>query len=216
MPSSVTSVYLDAAGAATTFLADQEVAAAWDRPSALAEFPVSGLAGHLARQITQVPALLALTDEGAAEGRETISVLDHYDRSAWIGAPLNAGVNMSIRQDGGDEAAGGPADLAKRTAAAAAELAGTLRERPADGLVFLPHAGWCLTLDGYLTTRLVEIVIHADDLAVSTGAPFPLPAPVTDLVLILLTRIAARRHGPEAVLRAFARRERAPETIVVF
>lgn len=216
MSSSVTSAYLDAAGAVATFLAGQEVAAAWDRPSALAEFPVSGLAGHLARQITQVPAVLALTDEGAAEGRETISVLDHYDRSAWVEAPLDAEVSASIRQDGGDEAAGGPADLAKRTAAAAAELGGSLRGRPPDSLVFLPHAGWCLTLDGYLTTRLVEIVIHADDLAVSTGAAFPLPAPATDLVLTTVTRIAARRHGPEAVLRAFARRERAPQTIVVF
>lgn len=216
MSSSVTSVYLDAAGAAATFLAGQEVAAVWDRPSALPEFGVGGLAGHLARQITQVPVLLALADEGATAGRETISALDHYGRITWVGAPLDAEVNVSIRQESDDEAAAGPADLAKRTADAVAELRDSLAGRPGDSRVFLPHAGWCLTLDGYLTTRLLEIVIHADDLAVSTGAPFPLPAAATDLVLTLLTRIAARRHGPEAVLRAFARRERAPETIVVF
>ena len=34
-----------------------------------------------------------------------------------------------------------------------------------------------------------------------------------DAVLALLTRLAARRHGPAAVLRALSRAERAPATI---
>jgi hypothetical protein len=38
----------------------------------------------------------------------------------------------------------------------------------------------------------------------------------TDTVLTLLTRLAARRHGPAAVLRALSRAERAPATIAAF
>jgi len=43
--------YLEAAGSAVALLSDPAVAAAWDRPSALAQLAVSGLAGHLARQV---------------------------------------------------------------------------------------------------------------------------------------------------------------------
>jgi hypothetical protein len=52
---------------------------------------------------------------------------------------------------------------------------------------------------------------------VSVGTETPaLPAEATDTVLILVTRIAASRLGAHTVLRAFARRERAPESVVIF
>ena len=64
---------------------------------------------------------------------------------------------------------------------------------------------------------MLEITIHLDDLAVSVHetAP-PLPAEAVDTVLTLLTRVAARRHGDIAVLRALSRQERAPATIAAF
>jgi hypothetical protein len=83
MPPSVTQTYLDASAATAEFLGSPAVAAAWDRPSALTESTVSGLAGHLARQITAVPALLADVSESAVDGRPTLSVLEHYDRIDW-------------------------------------------------------------------------------------------------------------------------------------
>jgi hypothetical protein len=217
MSSSVTATFLDASAATADFLGSPAVAAAWDRPSALAEFAVSGLAGHLARQVTQVPVLLAQADDSADNGHETISALEHYRRISWIGAALDADVNVSIRRGSDAEAVGGPVGLAKRTEQAAAELRATLPATPPERRVFLPQGPWCLTLDDYLTTRLLEIVIHTDDLAVSVGAQPPdLPEEATDTVLTLLTRIAASRLGPETVLRAFARKERAPASIAVF
>jgi hypothetical protein len=217
MAPSVTSTYLAAAATTAEFLASPAVAAAWDRPSALTELAVSGLAGHLARQITAVPGLLASATGSPAGGHETLSALEHYDRISWVGAPVDADVSVAVRRNGEEEAADGPADLAERTAEAVAGLGAALPEAPPGLLIFLPYAPWYLTLDGYLTTRLLEIVIHADDLAVSTGAePPPLPAEATDTVLTLLTRIAAARLGPEMVLCAFARKERAPASITVF
>jgi len=80
--------------------------------------------------------------------------------------------------------------------------------------VHVPWGPWALSLDDFLTTRLLEIAVHCDDLAVSVGVPTPpLDPPALDPVLALLTRLAVRRHGQAAVLRAFSRAERAPATI---
>jgi hypothetical protein len=74
-----------------------------------------------------------------------------------------------------------------------------------------------LLLPRHALTRIVEFAVHVDDLSVSVGIPIPnLPPQVTDTVLVLLTRLAAHRHGPTAVLRALSRAERAPATFAAF
>lgn len=61
---------------------------------------------------------------------------------------------------------------------------------------------------------MLELTVHLDDLAVSVGLATPeLPDPAFDPVLVLLARLAARRHGQAALLRALARAERAPAAI---
>jgi hypothetical protein len=78
----------------------------------------------------------------------------------------------------------------------------------------MPWVGWALTLDDFLTTRTMELAVHMDDLAVSVGLAAPgLPDDAFDPVLMLLSRLAARRHGQAALLRALARAERAPAAI---
>ncbi|HEY1178677.1 MAG TPA: hypothetical protein VGF17_21185, partial [Phytomonospora sp.] len=68
-----------------------------------------------------------------------------------------------------------------------------------------------------LVTRMMELVVHADDLAVSVGVPTPRFGESTvDTVLRLLTRLAVRRHGPTALLRSFSRAERAAKSIAAF
>jgi hypothetical protein len=58
------------------------------------------------------------------------------------------------------------------------------------------------------------VAVHCDDLAVSIGVDPPaLPADGLDLVIDMLGRLAARRHGPTALIRAFSRAERAPQSI---
>ncbi|MGH3387023.1 MAG: maleylpyruvate isomerase N-terminal domain-containing protein, partial [Nocardioidaceae bacterium] len=67
------------------------------------------------------------------------------------------------------------------------------------------------------TTRMMEIAVHSDDLAASVDVATPdLPAEVVDTVVDLLSRLAVRRHGPTAVLRALTRAERAPAGIAAF
>ena len=74
-----------------------------------------------------------------------------------------------------------------------------------------------MTLDDFLLTRLIELVVHSDDLAASVGLETPqLPADVVDPVVDLLARLAVHRHGPTAVIRTLSRAERAPATISAF
>ena len=202
--------YLHAARTAARLLADPAVAGAWERPSALSEFRVSGLAGHLGRQVSRVAEVVA----AAPSTQAPIPLLDHFDRSAWVAAGVEDPVSVSVREGGEKDAADGPDALAQRIAALVEQLATELPALPGDRVVDLPWAGWALTLDDFLATRILEICVHNDDLAFSVGAATPpQPEEVLDPVLVLLTRLAARRHGGTAVLRALSRSERAPETV---
>jgi hypothetical protein len=202
--------YLSAAGQALALLRDPAVAAAWDKPSALAEMTVGGLAGHLAYQIFSVSPVL---DEPSS-GQAPIPLLEHYARAVWIAAPLDSEANAGIRARAEGIGSDGAPSLIERAGAALAGQRAGLPRLPGDQAVFMPQVGWALSLDDFLTTRMMELAVHMDDLAVSVGLATPeLPDNAFDPVLIMLTRLAARRHGQAALVRALARAERAPEAI---
>ncbi|MEV4059578.1 maleylpyruvate isomerase N-terminal domain-containing protein [Nonomuraea dietziae] len=205
-------LYLTAAASAVALLRDQAVAAAWAKPSALTEFSVAGLAGHLAQQIFRVDLALDAEPNGSV-----IPLREHFARSAWVTAGLEHESNVSIRRGGEDAAAEGPGSLVALAQAGLDRLTVALRAEPADRVLGLPWAQWSLTLDDFLLTRLMELVVHSDDLAASVGIPTPeLPQDVIDPVVDLLARLAVHRHGPTAVIRALSRAERAPATISAF
>jgi hypothetical protein len=146
-----------------------------------------------------------------------ISLLEHYRRVLWIGAGLDDEISVRIRQGGEQEAVGGPAALVDRLDDAIGRLddqLSTADNRPVRISLWGP---WSLLLDDMLITRMMELAVHADDLAVSVGLPTPeLPGTAMDTVIDLLSRLAVRRHGQTAVLRALSRAERAPSTIAAF
>jgi Mycothiol maleylpyruvate isomerase N-terminal domain len=208
----VRETYLRTAGIAVALLSSPEVAAAWSELSALDKMTVGAVAAHLARQIHSVPEVLA-----QQPGERVIGVLDHYARSEWVGADLDAEVNQGTRRKAEVSAADGPAALASRTIGLLTQLHDVLAAEPGDRIVSLPWTSWSMTLDDFLVTRLVEIAVHTDDLACSVSLPTPaLPERVTDLVLAVLCQLAGRRHGVTSVLRALARSERAPASIAAF
>lgn len=206
--------FLATARAVAGLFRDPAVAGAWGEPSALPEFSVGGLTGHLAFQVLSLPEVLA-----APEPTEpTISLLDHYARVAWIDAALDDEINVRIRRGGDELAQEGAAALADRYDAAVASLARSLPAAAPDRVARLSLWGaWSMRLDDLLVTRMMELAVHADDLAVSVGVPTPpLPPAAVEAVVDLLSRLAVRRHGPTAVLRALSRAERAPATITAF
>jgi hypothetical protein len=202
--------FLEAAATASDLLADPAVASVWDAPSALQEMSVRGLAGHLARQIFHVTRVLA---QGRSD-EQPITLFEHYVRSDWRDADVDDDANVGIRRDAEREATSGPEALAAQARTTVDDLRRVLPAQPADLVVYLPWGPWALSLDDFLTTRMLEIAIHTDDLAVSVGVDTPaLPAAVIDPVVGLLASLAVQRHGATAVLRALSRAERAPATI---
>jgi hypothetical protein len=92
-----------------------------------------------------------------------------------------------------------------------------LAAQPADRAVLIPWAGWALRRDDFLTGRMLEIVVHGEDVAASVGFESPaLPASVLEPVLALLTGLAVRRHGQGTVVSALTRSERSGRPISAF
>ncbi|MFI5707483.1 maleylpyruvate isomerase N-terminal domain-containing protein [Kribbella sp. NPDC051620] len=205
--------FLSVGASAARLLREPAVSEAWSKPSALEEFSVGGLAGHLAYQVLAIPEIVA----APVPTEPTISVLDHYARVEWIDAGLDDEISLRIRSGGDLVAADGPVVLADRLDAALDQLTAGLPEiadRPVRISLWGP---WSLMLDDMLLTRLMELAVHSDDLAVSVGLPTPeLPPRAVETVLGLLTRLSVRRHGASAVLRTLSRAERAPGTITAF
>ncbi|MGW7241457.1 maleylpyruvate isomerase N-terminal domain-containing protein [Streptomyces sp. NPDC054804] len=210
---SLKNAYLETAAQAVALLDAPEVAASWEKPSALAQWTVGGLAGHLAYQVFSVdPAL-----EGPASEQEPIPVLEHYARALWIDAPLDGEINSGIRAKGEGISSDGARRLVERIRVSLDRQRTGLEEVQGDRVVFMPQTGWALRLDDFLVTRMVELSVHMDDLAVSVGLGAPeLPGDALDPVIALLTGLAVRRHGQAALLRALTRAERAPSAINVF
>jgi mycothiol maleylpyruvate isomerase-like protein len=205
--------YLVAAASAVALLRDPAVSGSWDKPSALMEFSVAGLAGHVAHQLVRVGDVLV----PHGEVQEPIPLIEHFSRSPWVQAGLDHESNLSVRRGGEAAAAAGPAVLVERAQALLEMQSAALAAEPADRVVHLPWSGWSLRLDDFLLTRLVELVVHSDDLAASVGVETPeLPASVIEPVVELLARLAVHRHGPTAVIRTLSRAERAPATISAF
>lgn len=202
--SDVRSVFLDVARAARPVVAASAVAERWDSASSLPEFSVRGLAGHLVRCVVTVPRYLESEPEPAGP---PIDPLAYYDR-ALVTADIHSTDNVGIRARGEEVAAGGHDALVELLDTAVTEAEATLARSAPDRLVRVVR-DLVLHLDDYLATRVVEIVVHIDDLAHSVGLPTPdLPPAALEAAIRYLVDLARYRHGDLAVVRALTRRER--------
>ena len=191
-----------------------EIAADWTGESSCEGMSVGGLTRHLAGQPASVVSLLRLDGSDGATA-ETIDVLEHYGRASWLREDADGETNRSIRATADREAADGPDAARDLLTLARADLEVVLAHPPPT--TYVPWQGWRLATDDFLVTRLMEMVVHADDLASSVRVATPQFGPtVLDPVFRLLTAIAARRHGQDALVRTLARPQRAPSTISAF
>lgn len=180
------------------------MSARWEEPSALELWSIKGLAGHLVRATTGVEQYLdadpAPSDEPITLGAYYVGALEDFD--------LASDLNKGIRQRGEDMAEQGYERLLELQQDVAERLRTRLENEPADRKVSI-FKGLVLLLDDYLMTRIVELSVHMDDLAVSIGVPTPgLPKDALDFAIDALVATGRNRHGDLAVLRALSRRER--------
>lgn len=204
--------FLDAVEVTLALLREPEVAARWDEPSALAEMAVGALADHLGGQV--LSGARGLTDPSWSARGEAVSLVEHYRRSVWVGASVDSEANVGIRESAAASAAAGPETVVARVQAARDSLSPWPEDAPET--MSMPHWEWSMTTDDFLTTRMMEMVVHADDLCAGLEVETPVfPPTVTGPVYALLLAIAEDQHGQAAVTRALTRQERAG-SIVVF
>ncbi len=203
----IQAIFLDAVASTGPLLGEPALVKQFDGPSALAEFSVRGLTGHLLRAVTSVEGYLDRPEPDRA-GTEAVSAAEYYATVIGDESDINSDVQRAVRQRGLEAAPDDPQEFPAVWAAAAERLSGRLATEPPDRLMQV-YGDLVLTLDDYLVTRLVELVVHGDDLAASLGVPPPqLNAAATGLVSGTLVEVARIRHGDIAVVRALARRER--------
>lgn len=186
----------------------------WSEGSACEGMTVGGLAHHLTGQLDTLVSLYA----AAPDDSKPIAPLEHYRRAAWVTSGHDDHVNVEIRTDADARAAGGPAaQLADRTAVALESLPAAVAGVGDGDPVLIPWQGWSLTAHDFAVTRLMEMVVHADDLAASVGVETPkFGDEAVRLVVDLLAGVAVHRHGQAAVVRALSRPQRAPRSISAF
>ena len=204
----VRGLVIEAVEAAAMLIGRDEVAARWSQPSALTGMTVGALCAHLVRAAGSVLAYLDRTDLAARPDGALLTPVTYFH------AAIDSPIHERIKEVSAAEATAGPAELAARCAEVAASMRSRLADEPSDRLV-AALGGRMLSLDDFCRTRLIEVLLHVDDLAVSVG----LPRPITNtdgpaIVIEVLIGIARMQHGDWALLHALARNER--RTVDVF
>ena len=200
--------FLAGAAEARGLIASREVAASWRDPSALEHLDVGAVAGHLARAAFVVIGYLdASVPDPGPEASEMLTANEYFERiiSASSGSD---DAHAGIRARAAEEAAGGQDALVVRLDATLRQLDDRFTSEPAERAVTVA-GGLVLPLDEYLVTRMVELVVHADDLATSVSLATPeFDALTMACVIGCMLAMVRARHGDIAVMRGFARRER--------
>jgi hypothetical protein len=200
----VRTTFIDASLISRDLIASPDIARRWDEPSALELFAIRGLAGHLVRATGSVEIYL---DRPEPTNSVPISAADYYAAAVETN-DLASDLHVAIRQRGEDMAAEGHAALVARLDATIERLRDRLEREPESRLMMV-HKDLIVRLDDYLVTRLVELTVHIDDLAVSVGLDTPeMPPDALDVAIDNLVDVARLRHGDIGVLRALTRRER--------
>lgn len=193
-----------AARLAVALVGHPAVERSWVEASVLAGYRVGGLAAHLVRSIETIRQY-AEADQPApdavlvdAAGYYAAVLDDHHP----VTSPFHA--NVRARGEGRVDAGHDVLVAEAGTALAWLESQRFDLERPVSVL-----DGTAIRLGDYLDTRLVELVIHSDDLSVSVGIDPPAFGDrAWRVVADVLAACARRRHSPRHLALALARPER--------
>ena len=213
MALTLTDAVLGSARVVRDLALSQPVRDRWDEESACAGMTVGGLAHHLAGQAT---ALVRLLPE-EPDDTDLIPVREHYRRAAWANSGLDDEANVSIREGADEQARSGYDGLVERLDGDLDALPAAVGQVTDETPVLIPWQGWSLTAHDLAVTRLMEMIVHADDLAASVDRPTPdFPDQAVRVVLDLLTQVAVDRHGQAALVRTLSRPQRAPASVSAF
>ena len=203
---------LTACGSLRTLLDDPAVESSWDKESACPPFTVGGLVAHIQVGLAWFAKLL----DGPRLHDPAVRLVPGEHYPTVVGQLADAD-NEAMVAHANARAGKGPDVICVRLNGDVSRLAGhapTLDER--DVLDLRPAWPFAMRVGDFASSRLCEVVIHADDVACSVGVTVTPDATVVDVLVDLLTRTARARHGDLAVIRALTRAERAEPVFPVY
>jgi hypothetical protein len=199
----VVAAFADSGARVQTVLATDVVGDMWSDASILPEMTVGDIAGHLLAVLVMfdrryeltAPAHLVPTVGG---GYATVRLA----RASDLGLPP-----FSIPREGGRRvAARGHAAAVERFGALLAGLAARLRDDDPDRALLVGDDAATM-LRPFTITRIVELVVHGDDLAESVGVAIAPPtADASELVIGTLMASNRQRVGDARTIRALVGR----------
>ncbi len=220
---SARALVVEAVEQAAEFMDTDQVVSAWEQASVLDGMTVGALCAHLVRAAGATIAYLDRTDPSGATqvgternaGRTTgegesgsAGDTDVLTPVTYFNAALEAPIHVRIKEVSATEASKGHADVVAEARRVAEGLARRLPDESTDRMVEA-LGGRALTLDDFCRTRLIEVLMHTEDLAASIGVePPPTNPAATGEIIDILVGIARHRHGDWAVIRMLGRAER--------
>lgn len=196
----VINVFLDNCEIVRRALSQQVVADAWDAPAVLDGMTTGALACHLVE--ASIDITLACLERGQPESNAPrITAAEYYVRASETFTP---GDHERFRDRSDVVARAGHDALTARLVAELARLRSNLASSTDDRTVGV-FGGAAMSLDEYLVTRLVEQVVHLDDLARTVAVSFDGDSRAEALVLRCGNEIGLLRFGTRAMIRALYR-----------
>jgi hypothetical protein len=191
-------------------LGRDEVARAWLEPSALTRYSTGGIAAHAVQGgILRLEQLLL---EPEPTGTRRVDIPEFFGPNRMASVDDDDPLFVLLRAGAEDGAGAGPAALLETARQSVTALEELLPATPADRaipLVRVPDGQ--VPLSEYLRTRVLEVVVHGDDVVASIDGWHPPDPPevAVDVCLTMCLQLARARAGGVGALRAFTRAERA-------
>ncbi|WP_420626798.1 maleylpyruvate isomerase N-terminal domain-containing protein [Candidatus Poriferisodalis sp.] len=205
---SVRALVVEAVTQSAELMATPSTAELWDQPSALEGMTVGALCAHLVRAAGATIAYLDRTPPDRRPDEDLLTAVTYFH------AAVDSPVHDQIKDVSAAESAIGHQATMEKCRQLAADLETRLADEPTDRLV-AALGGRLLTLDDFCRTRLIEVLLHLDDLAVSTGQTRPTTDPLGPAIVIeICIDIARNRNGDWNILYALTRAERSSDTTV--
>ena len=203
----VRALVVEAVAKAADLIATPATAERWDQPSTLEGMTVGALSAHLVRAAGATIAYLDRTPPERRPDGDLLTAVTYFH------AAVDSPIHDQIKDVSATESAIGHEATVAKCRQLAADLETRLADEPTDRLV-AALGGRLLTLNDFCRTRLIEVLLHLDDLAVSTGQPHPATDPKGAAIIIEICINIARDHnGDWGVLYALTRAERSKGTV---
>jgi len=208
---------VDAYVAAVDWLHDilgrAELVAEWSEPSVVSRYTVGGMAAHAVQGVVWLEQ--RLTDVEPV-GLRPVAVGEFFGLNRVdevVDAEISEdALSASLRAAAEGFASTGPATVRAALTTSRDQVVGLLdHAAAARAVAVIRVSGAQVSLREYLRTRVLELVVHGDDLVCSVPglvAPDPPPGSL-EVCLAMCLELAQSRVGGLAALRAFTRSERA-------